>query len=87
MNLAAFILLVLFNAVVGSTAFIGGQTTAEVSSKYETLVTPAGFTFAIWGVIYGMLGVFVIGQFLKLGRWEVFVDRSGFYLCLALVLT
>ena len=34
---------------------IGGVTTAEVSGAYETLFTPAGYTFAIWGVIYLLL--------------------------------
>ncbi len=27
----------------------------EVSAKYETLLTPANFTFAIWGLIYTLL--------------------------------
>lgn len=34
---------------------IGGRTSAEVSDMFPTLFTPAGFTFAIWGVIYLLL--------------------------------
>jgi hypothetical protein len=35
----------------------GGQTNAQVSNKYFTDFTPAGFAFSIWGVIYlGLLG-------------------------------
>lgn len=39
---------------------INGQTTAEISNRYDTLFTPAGYVFAIWGVIYlGMLALSV----------------------------
>jgi hypothetical protein len=30
----------------------GGLTNAEVSAKYPTLFTPAGYAFSIWGIIY-----------------------------------
>ncbi len=36
---------------------LNGQTTGEVSAKYETLFTPASYAFSIWIVIY--LGLFV----------------------------
>jgi len=47
---------------------IGGQTTGEVSAKYPSLFTPAGFTFAIWGVIYLGLLIYVIFQALPQQR-------------------
>lgn len=37
-------------------------TTGEVSDLYRTLFAPAPVTFAIWGVIYLLLGFFVIYQ-------------------------
>lgn len=58
---------------------IGGQTTGEVSDKVFTLFTPAGYAFAIWGLIYFLLTVWVIRQFIvkdeqkedyrKIGVW------------------
>ena len=39
---------------------INGVTTAQVSDQYVTLFTPAGFTFAIWGVIYLLQAVYVL---------------------------
>lgn len=33
---------------------------SEVSARYETLFTPAGITFSIWGIIYLMLGLFCL---------------------------
>jgi hypothetical protein len=41
---------------------IGGVRTGEVSALYESLFTPAGFTFAIWGVIYTSLLIYAIYQ-------------------------
>ncbi|KAJ1617833.1 hypothetical protein T492DRAFT_1096982 [Pavlovales sp. CCMP2436] len=36
----------------GNAGLFGGKTNKEVSDKYKTLVTPAGWAFAIWGIIY-----------------------------------
>ena len=35
---------------------IFNQNTAQVSEKYTVYITPAGFTFSIWAVIYIFLG-------------------------------
>lgn len=43
------------NALAGSTTLLGGHDTAAVSDKNPNLFAPAGFTFAIWGVIYLLL--------------------------------
>jgi len=61
-NVIAYILTVIINGLAGSTTLIGGVNTAAVSDSYPTLITPAGFTFAIWGVIYFLLGVFAVYQ-------------------------
>lgn len=42
---------------------INGLTTGEVSDKYFNLFAPAGITFSIWGVIYLLLGLYVLYQF------------------------
>jgi benzodiazapine receptor len=61
-NIAAFLLTVVVNGLAGSTAILGGKNTAQVSDAYPTLITPAGYVFAIWGIIYVLLGVFVVFQ-------------------------
>ena len=35
-------------------------TTEVISDRYENIFTPAGFTFAIWGLVYLALGLLVI---------------------------
>lgn len=43
---------------------VGGVTPAEISQKYQTMVTPAGYAFAIWSLIYLGLVAFSIYQIL-----------------------
>jgi benzodiazapine receptor len=60
-NVAAFIVTILVNALA-STALLNGKSTASISDKYVTLITPAGYVFSIWSVIYILLFVFVAFQ-------------------------
>ncbi len=41
---------------------INGMTTGAVSDNYANLFAPAGITFAIWGIIYLALGIYVVYQ-------------------------
>ena len=50
------------NALANILPFFG-RGTGEVSALYPTLVTPAGYVFAIWGVIYVGLIAYSIAQF------------------------
>jgi hypothetical protein len=62
LNLVVFVATVIVNSIAGSTALIGGRDTATISNNYPTLITPAGYVFSIWGIIYILLGVFVVYQ-------------------------
>lgn len=66
-NLVAFAIVILLNFLSNALP-INGQTMPEISAKYPSLFTPAGFTFAIWGAIYLGLLVFVIWQALPAQR-------------------
>ena len=66
-NIVAFITVILVNGLANSIP-IGGQTTGEVSAKYPSLFTPAGFTFSIWSLIYLGLLVYVVYQALPAQR-------------------
>jgi hypothetical protein len=47
---------------------IFGSTNTELSKKYQTLITPAGWAFAIWGPIFIWEGVFSVVQLLPAYR-------------------
>lgn len=49
---------------------------AELSDRYQTIVTPSGGTFAIWGVIFIAQAVFAIAQILEQYRGEKLVQKG-----------
>ena len=71
-NVVAFAVTVIINGLASSLA-LNGVTTAEVSDLYFTLVTPAGYVFSIWGVIYTLLLLFVVFQALPSQREKPFL--------------
>ena len=77
-NLVAFAVVILLN-VLSNALPINSQTMPEISAKYPSLFTPAGFTFSIWGVIYLMLLVFVVWQALPAQRSNEKVARISRY--------
>ena len=54
----------------------GGVTNADISNKYATVFTPAGITFAIWGVIYLSLFGFTIYHVVKSFKDDVHSEAS-----------
>jgi len=71
------------NVLAGSTTLLNGVTSGEVSDLYPTLVTPAGFTFSIWGVIYMFLLVFIVYQALPKNRDQPFLRQIGLLFALS----
>ena len=66
-NIAALTIVIVVNALANIVP-IAGKMTGDVSDKYASLFTPAGFTFAIWSLIYLALIAFVIYQALPSQR-------------------
>jgi benzodiazapine receptor len=76
-NVVAYVVTIAVNGLAGSTTLLGGVTSADVSDSYPTLVTPAGFTFAVWGIIYALLLVFAVYQLLPRNRSKPFLGQVG----------
>jgi benzodiazapine receptor len=76
-NVVAFAVTIIVNGLAGSTTVLGGVTSAQVSDNYPTLITPAGFTFAIWGIIYTLLLLFTVYQLLPKNRDKPFLSQIG----------
>ncbi len=77
-NLAAYALVILLN-VLSNALPINGQSMPEISAKYPSLFTPAGFSFSIWGVIYLALLVFVVWQALPAQRSDARIASVSTY--------
>jgi hypothetical protein len=58
LNTLTFFLALYINFLSGTGA-ISGETISDISAKYSTIITPAGYAFAIWGFIYIMLIGFI----------------------------
>ncbi len=82
-NIIAFVLTILVNGLAGSTTILGGKNTAQISDANPTLITPAGYVFSIWGVIYVLLGIFVVFQALPSERGKEFPKRVGWLFVLS----
>jgi translocator protein len=82
-NIILFILTVIVNSIAGSTSLIGGQNTATISNNNPTLITPAGYVFSIWGIIYILLGAFVVYQALPRERGSDYHRKIGWLFVLS----
>jgi benzodiazapine receptor len=82
-NIVAFIVTITVNVLAGSTRLLNGVTSGEVSDMYPTLITPAGFTFSIWGIIYVFLLVFAVYQALPKNRDQPFLGQIGLLFALS----
>jgi benzodiazapine receptor len=85
-NILAFILTVLVNGLAGSTTILGGKDTAQISDANPTLITPAGYVFSIWGVIYILLGIFVVFQALPSEKGKDYKKSIGWLFVLSSIL-
>lgn len=54
-SVIAFLTILVFNAMAGPGISPFVTTTGNVSAIFDTLITPAGWTFSIWGIIYAWL--------------------------------
>jgi benzodiazapine receptor len=52
------------NAIMTWASMMFPNDNAELSEKYQTVITPAGAAFSIWGIIFTWELVFVVAQFL-----------------------
>ncbi len=78
-NIIAFVITLIVNGLAGSTTLLNGVTSGDISDLYPTLITPAGFTFAIWSIIYTLLLLFIIYQILPKNKDRTFLGQIGLF--------
>jgi hypothetical protein len=80
LNLIGFLVVVVVNTLA-VTIPLGGKTTAQLSDQYPNLFVPSGLTFSIWGVIYVLLGIYVVYGLIhsirKSEQTNDFMERIG----------
>ncbi|MEM2930206.1 MAG: hypothetical protein QW797_05045 [Thermoproteota archaeon] len=75
-NVAAILATIVFNSIVNILP-LNGVTTGAVSDYYPNFFTPPGYVFAIWGVIYALLTVFMVYQARVSQRKEKYLEEIG----------
>lgn len=78
----------IFINYLSNTGVMNNTTIGEISNDYRSLFTPAGYTFAIWGIIYVFLFAFAIYQGRSLVvkiKNDDFVLRTGWWFVLSCV--
>ncbi|MBO3841761.1 MAG: hypothetical protein FGF48_05030 [Candidatus Brockarchaeota archaeon] len=76
-NVVAIVATILFNSLVNILP-LNRVTTGTVSDSYPNLFTPPGYVFAIWGVIYVLLTIFMVYQARVSQRKEEYLEEIGF---------
>ncbi|XP_004085588.3 uncharacterized protein LOC101170005 [Oryzias latipes] len=76
-----FVGVLVVNALAGAGRGPFHYSTGNVSARYETDITPAGWTFSIWGVIYTWLTLMVIyvTSLAFRGTWAQYLLPFGFH--------
>jgi len=83
-NIAALIITLIVNALAGI-GVLNGISTGAISDKYATLISPAGYVFTIWSVIYFLLFVFAVYQALPSQKNKMFQKQIGVLFLLSCV--
>ena len=77
-NILSLILTIIMNGLANALP-INGKTTAELSDSYPNLFVPAGYVFSIWGVIYLLLIVFAVFQYLPDYRNKGYLEEISIF--------
>lgn len=81
-NLVTVIIALTIN-ILASTLPLNGQNTGEISDRFQVYFVPAGYVFAIWGIIYIGWIAFVIYQFRSPQKESPRLRRLGYLFALS----
>jgi hypothetical protein len=81
-NVLATLLVIGINAAANRLP-LNGQTTGEISDRFDVYFVPAGYVFAIWGLIYLGLLAFTIYQALPSQRENPRLRALGYFYALS----
>ncbi|RIK42893.1 MAG: tryptophan-rich sensory protein [Chloroflexi bacterium] len=76
-NLFVALATIIFNGLANALP-LNGQTTGEISDRFQVYFVPAGYVFSIWGLIYVSWLAFVIYQLLPAQRTNPRLQRIGY---------
>jgi hypothetical protein len=81
-NVLATVLLITVNALANALP-LNNLATGEISDRFDVFFVPAGYVFAIWGLIYVALAAFTVYQALPSQRENPHLRRIGYLYALS----
>jgi hypothetical protein len=81
-NIVAVIATIAINGLANALP-LNGQTTGEISNRFDVYFVPAGYVFSIWGLIYIGLILFAGFQALSSQRGNPRLERIGYLFALS----
>ena len=84
-NLASYVFNVFVTFGIGTFGLFGRPDNGTLSDKYQTILTPSGSAFSIWGIIFIAQAIWVVVQWWPSFRNSRFVRNIGFgyaFVCL-----
>ncbi|WP_331457945.1 TspO/MBR family protein [Rossellomorea marisflavi] len=80
LNILAFALVIVMNTLA-VTLPLNNQSTGDISDRLDIMLTPAGYVFSIWSLIYLLLGIWVLRQIPKARRdLPLYTRTSGWFI-------
>ncbi|MFO7533615.1 MAG: hypothetical protein R6W93_14240, partial [Candidatus Limnocylindrales bacterium] len=76
-NVVSYVLTVIVNGLAVALP-LNGLETGEISDRFPVLVTPAGYVFSIWSLIYLLLAAFTLYQALPSKRQQPELRAIGY---------
>jgi benzodiazapine receptor len=83
-NVVAALMTITLNGLANALP-LNGQTTGEISDRFQVYFVPAGYVFSIWGLIYVGLVAFAVYQALPGQRSNPRMRRIGYLFVLSCV--
>jgi len=83
-NVVAALMTIAINGLANALP-LNGQTTGEISDRFQVYFVPAGYVFSIWGLIYLGLVAFAVYQALPGQRSNPRIRRIGYLFALSCV--
>lgn len=82
LGIFTFILTLVMNGLANAIP-LNGRETGEISDSFDVFFVPAGYVFAIWGLIYFALGAFTVYQALPAQRENPRLRSVGYLFALS----
>jgi len=78
-NILTFIIMLVLNSFAGAGA-INGNSVGDIGNMYSNIISPSGYAFSIWGLIYLELILFIGFQFYDMiYNDSKYIKKTGFW--------